>query len=83
MTLDANIPSGPIDRKWDNRRFDMKLVNPANKRRFDVIVDGSGLAVGRCLVAILEQCQQADGTVLVPEVLQPHMGGLTRIGLGD
>ena len=43
-TLDAKIPDGPIDEKWDKYRFDMKLVNPANKRKFNVIVVGSGLA---------------------------------------
>ncbi|MDO4684003.1 MAG: serine--tRNA ligase [Lautropia sp.] len=40
-------------------------------------LNGSGLAVGRTLVAVLENCQQADGSVRVPEVLQPYMGGLT------
>ena len=44
MNLDAKIPSGPLAQKWDQHRFDMKLVNPANKRKFDVIVVGSGLA---------------------------------------
>ncbi len=43
-TLDARVPSGPIEEKWDNARFEMKLVNPANRRRFHVIVVGSGLA---------------------------------------
>jgi succinate dehydrogenase / fumarate reductase flavoprotein subunit len=44
MDLDAKIPSGPIEKKWDSHRFEMKLVNPANKRKFDIIVVGSGLA---------------------------------------
>ena len=44
MNLDAKIPSGPLAQKWDKHRFDLKLVNPANKRKFDVIVVGSGLA---------------------------------------
>src|SRR6266550_7790476 len=43
MKLEANIPSGPIDKKWDRHRFDMKLVNPANKRKYSVIVVGTGL----------------------------------------
>jgi succinate dehydrogenase / fumarate reductase flavoprotein subunit len=43
-TLNSKIPSGPIAQKWDKHKFDMKLVNPANKRKFDVIVVGSGLA---------------------------------------
>ncbi len=44
MTLDSKIPSGPIQEQWDTHRFQMKLVNPANKRKFDVLVIGSGLA---------------------------------------
>jgi succinate dehydrogenase / fumarate reductase, flavoprotein subunit len=43
-SLDAKIPAGPIEQKWDNHRFDVKLVNPANKRRYNIIVVGSGLA---------------------------------------
>ncbi|HVM41644.1 MAG TPA: fumarate reductase/succinate dehydrogenase flavoprotein subunit [Acidimicrobiia bacterium] len=42
--LDGRVPSGPVQDKWDNHRFDMKLVNPANKRKFEVIVIGTGLA---------------------------------------
>src|SRR5262244_2454565 len=44
MNLDAKIPSGPLAQKWDKHRFDVKLVNPANKRKFEVIVVGAGLA---------------------------------------
>jgi succinate dehydrogenase / fumarate reductase flavoprotein subunit len=44
MELNARIPEGPIETLWDNHRFNMKLVNPANKRRFNVIVIGTGLA---------------------------------------
>ena len=42
--LNSRIPAGPIEKKWDQHRFDMKLVNPANKRKYDVIVVGAGLA---------------------------------------
>jgi len=42
-------------------------------------LNGSGLAVGRTLVAILENYQNADGSVTVPKVLQPYMGGITRL----
>jgi succinate dehydrogenase / fumarate reductase, flavoprotein subunit len=42
--LDAKIPAGPIEKKWDRRCFEMKLVNPANKRKYEVIVVGTGLA---------------------------------------
>ncbi len=44
ITLDARIPEGPIDRLWENHKFEMKLVNPNNKRKFTVIVVGTGLA---------------------------------------
>ena len=44
MILDGKIPSGPLSQKWDNRRAELKLVNPANKRKYRVIVIGTGLA---------------------------------------
>jgi len=44
MRLDARIPSGPIEKAWDECRFEMKLVSPANKRKYNIIVVGSGLA---------------------------------------
>jgi succinate dehydrogenase / fumarate reductase flavoprotein subunit len=44
VELNSNVPSGPIAEKWDRHRFDMKLVNPANKRKYDVIIVGTGLA---------------------------------------
>ncbi len=44
MELNARIPAGPIEQKWDRHRFDMKLVNPANKRKYNVIIVGTGLA---------------------------------------
>jgi succinate dehydrogenase / fumarate reductase flavoprotein subunit len=44
MTLDSKVPGGPVAEKWDRHRFEMKLVNPANRRKFTVIVVGTGLA---------------------------------------
>src|SRR5258705_2790589 len=44
MELDSKIPPGPLDEKWDNAKSHYKLVNPANKRKYDVIVVGAGLA---------------------------------------
>lgn len=44
MELDSKIPAGPIEKKWDRHRFEMKLVNPSNKRKHTIIVVGSGLA---------------------------------------
>jgi seryl-tRNA synthetase len=52
----------------------------ASGAEFVHTLNGSGLAVGRTMVAILEQCQQADGSVLIPEKLRPYMGGMERIG---
>ncbi|HUI10123.1 MAG TPA: fumarate reductase/succinate dehydrogenase flavoprotein subunit [Bacteroidota bacterium] len=54
MTLDAKIPAGPIEKKWDNHRFSMKLVNPANKRKYHVIVVGTGLAGASAAASLAE-----------------------------
>ncbi|MBC2712263.1 MAG: fumarate reductase/succinate dehydrogenase flavoprotein subunit [Desulfosarcina sp.] len=54
MALDAKIPGGPISEKWDRHRFELKLVNPANKRKFDVIVVGTGLAGGSASASLAE-----------------------------
>ena len=54
MKLDANVPSGPLAQKWDTHRFELKLVNPANKRKFDIIVVGTGLAGGSAAATLAE-----------------------------
>src|SRR6476659_3477171 len=54
MELRSRIPSGPIESKWDTHRFEMKLVNPANKRKFTVIVVGTGLAGGSAAATLSE-----------------------------
>jgi len=54
-TLNAGIPSGPIQEKWDKHRFEMKLVNPANRRKFNIIIVGSGLAGASAAAALAEQ----------------------------
>jgi succinate dehydrogenase / fumarate reductase, flavoprotein subunit len=54
MELKSRVPSGPIEQKWDKHRFEMKLVNPANKRKFTVIVVGSGLAGGAAEATLSE-----------------------------
>ena len=54
MNLDARIPSGPIAEKWNRAKFDLKLVNPANKRKYSVIVVGSGLAGGAAASTLAE-----------------------------
>jgi len=54
MNLDAHIPSGPMAQKWDKHRFELKLVNPANKRKYEVIVVGSGLAGASAAASLAE-----------------------------
>jgi succinate dehydrogenase / fumarate reductase flavoprotein subunit len=54
MELDPKVPSGPIQEKWDKRKFELKLVNPANKRKYDIIVVGSGLAGGAAAASLGE-----------------------------
>ena len=52
--LDGRIPPGPIEQKWERCRFDMKLVNPANRRKHTILIVGSGLA-GAAAAATLGQ----------------------------
>jgi succinate dehydrogenase / fumarate reductase flavoprotein subunit len=54
MPLDARIPGGPLTEKWDRHRFELKLVNPANKRNFEIIVVGTGLAGGSASASLAE-----------------------------
>ena len=54
MALNSKIPSGPLENKWEKHKFEMKLVNPANKRKYDVIVVGSGLAGGSAAATLAE-----------------------------
>lgn len=54
MKLDAKIPAGPLAEKWDRHKFEMKLINPANKRKFDVIIVGSGLAGASAAASMAE-----------------------------
>ncbi len=64
MNLDARIPDGPIQDKWDKRRFDLKLVNPANKRKYKVLVVGSGLAGAAAAASMGELGYQVAGVVI-------------------
>jgi seryl-tRNA synthetase len=61
------------------RRMGARFRNAQNKPELLHTLNGSGLAVGRTLVAVLENYQQADGSVVIPEVLRPYMGGLERL----
>jgi succinate dehydrogenase / fumarate reductase flavoprotein subunit len=55
MNLDSKIPEGPLSEKWSSHKFNMKLVNPANRRKYSVIVVGSGLAGGAAAASLAEQ----------------------------
>jgi seryl-tRNA synthetase len=61
------------------RRLQARFKNAQGKNEFVHTLNGSGLAVGRTLVALLENFQRADGSVEIPAVLQPYMGGMTQI----
>jgi seryl-tRNA synthetase len=65
------------------RRMKARFRDGSGRNRFVHTLNGSGLAVGRTLVAILENFQQADGSVVVPPVLQPYMAGLTVLAHGE
>ncbi len=54
MQLDSKIPDGPVAEKWDKHRFNVKLVNPANKRKYDIIVVGTGLAGASAAATLAE-----------------------------
>ncbi len=54
MTLNSNVPDGPLAEKWDKHRFGLKLVNPANKRKYEIIVVGTGLAGASAAASLAE-----------------------------
>ena len=61
------------------RRMKARFRNESGKTELLHTLNGSGLAVGRCLVAILENCQNSDGAISIPKVLHPYMGGITQL----
>ncbi len=58
--LESKIPSGSIEQKWEKSRFDMKLVNPANRRKHSVIIVGSGLAGAAAAASLGQQGYKVD-----------------------
>src|SRR3972149_2478019 len=54
IKLDSKVPAGTLAEKWTNHKFNLKLINPANKRKFDVIVVGSGLAGASAAASLAE-----------------------------
>jgi seryl-tRNA synthetase len=74
------ISSCSNTRDFQARRMGARWRNPETKKPEPVhTLNGSGLAVGRALIAVMENYQQADGSILVPDVLKPYMGGIERI----
>jgi seryl-tRNA synthetase len=65
---------------FQSRRMQARTRTEGGKPEYLHTLNGSGLAVGRALVAVLENYQQVDGTIVIPEVLRPYMGGLTQLG---
>src|SRR5687767_13084447 len=54
MKLESKIPDGPLTEKWTKHKFNLKLVNPANKRKYDIIIVGSGLAGASAAASLAE-----------------------------
>ena len=73
------ISSCSVCGDFQARRMDARYRSKEGKPQFVHTLNGSGLAVGRTLVAVLESYQQADGSVIIPEALRPYMGGLEKI----
>ena len=76
------ISSVSVCGDFQARRMDARYRPAGEKQspRFVHTLNGSGTAVGRCLIAVMENYQQQDGSVFIPEALKPYMGGLTSIG---
>lgn len=60
MELKSNVPEGPLSEKWDNHRFSSKLVNPANRRKYSIIVVGTGLAGASASATLAEQGYEVE-----------------------
>ena len=54
MKLDSKVPTGPIQDSWDKTRFELKLINPANKRKYKIIIVGTGLAGASAAASLAE-----------------------------
>jgi seryl-tRNA synthetase len=76
------ISSCSVCGDFQARRMDARSRGPDGKPRFVHTLNGSGTAVGRALIAVMENYQQEDGSIAVPDVLQPYMGGLKVVQAG-
>ena len=73
------ISSCSVCGDFQARRMNARYKGADGKNKFVHTLNGSGVAVGRALVAVLENYQNDDGSVTIPDVLRPYMGGLTKI----
>ena len=76
------ISSCSVCGDFQARRMDARYRGSDGKPRFVHTLNGSGTAVGRALIAVIENYQQEDGSIAVPDVLQPYMGGVKVIERG-
>ncbi len=74
------ISSVSLDGDWQARRMKARYRDENGKAQFVHTLNGSGVAVGRALIAVMENYQQEDGSIAIPEILQPYMGGIKTIG---
>ncbi len=81
QNLYREISSCSLCSDFQSRRMNTRFKDSNNKKVHPHTLNGSGLAVGRTLVAILENYYEGNGIVVVPDVLQPYMGGIKKIGL--
>jgi len=70
--LDAKVPEGPIEDKWTRHKFDMKLVNPANRRKYRVIIVGTGLGGASAAATLSEQGYQVKALCLQDTPRRAH-----------
>ena len=72
MKLESHVPEGPIETKWTNHKFDLKLVNPANKRKYSVIVVGTGLAGASAAASMGEMGYHVKAFTLLDSPRRAH-----------
>src|SRR3989338_5058666 len=72
MILDGHVPGGPIEEKWEQHKLNMKLVNPANRRKFTVIVVGTGLAGASAAAALGEQGYTVNAFTILDSPRRSH-----------
>ena len=70
--LDSKVPNGPIQEKWDNHKFQTKLVNPANKRKYKVLVVGTGLAGASAAATLSELGYQVEAFCIQDSPRRAH-----------